>query len=108
MYLHIFFFDPVTIPLEKFGQLGICPLEEDHEDIETPKETEGWLARTNDPSEGAMTREWRLVPHTGVPVGTENTRIADGDHHHLLWVEKIVLSANNQIIVHYVAHEDDT
>ena len=71
--LHIFFFDPIAVLLE-----------EDHEDIETPKETEGWLTRANDPGEGAMTREWRLVPHTGVPVGTENTRIADGDRHHLL------------------------
>ena len=86
--LHIFFFDPVTILLEKLGQLGICSLEEDHQNIETSKETERWLTRADDPGESAMTGKWRLVPYTGVPMGTENTRIADGDHHHLLWVEK--------------------
>jgi hypothetical protein len=71
--LHIFFFDPIAILLEKLGQLGICPLEEDHEDIETPKETEGWLARANDPGEGAMTGKLRLFAHIRVPVHAKFT-----------------------------------
>ena len=91
MYLHIFFFDPVTILLEDLGQLGICPLEEDHQNIEASEETEGWLTRLDDLGECAMTREWGLLPNITVTVGAEDTRISYGDNNlsfHLLWVEK--------------------
>jgi len=54
LYLHIFFFDPITILLENLGQLGIRPLEEDHQNIETTEETEGWLTRADNLRERAM------------------------------------------------------
>ena len=71
--LHIFFFDPVTILLEKLGQLGIRSLEEDHQNIETSKETERWLTRADDPGEGAMTGKLRLFAHIRVPMHAKFT-----------------------------------
>ena len=87
MYLHIFFFDPVTILLEDLGELGVCALEEDHQNIEAPKETEGWLTRLDDLGERPMTREWGLLPNITITVGAEDTRISYGDNNlsfHLL------------------------
>ena len=72
-YLHIFFFDPVTILLEDLGQLWICPLEEDHQNIEASKETQGWLTRTNYTRKGAMTSKWGLIPNITVTMGAEDT-----------------------------------
>ena len=91
MYLHIFFFDPVTILLEDLAEFGICPLEEDHQNIEASEETEGWLTRLDDLTQRTMTREWGLLPNITVTVGAEDTRISYGDNNlgfHLLWVEK--------------------
>ena len=72
-YLHIFFFDPIAVLLEKLGQLGICPLEENHQNIEAPKETEGWLTRPDDLRERAMSRKFRLFTHIRIAMHTEFT-----------------------------------
>jgi len=56
-YLHIFFFDPITILLENLGQLGICALEENHQHIETTEKTEGWFTRSDHLPESAVSRE---------------------------------------------------
>jgi len=73
LYLHIFFFDPVTILLENLGELGVCALEENHQNIEAPKETEGWFTRLDDLRERAMSREFGLFAHVGVSMHTEFT-----------------------------------
>jgi hypothetical protein len=80
LYLHIFFFDPITILLENLGQLGIRPLEEDHQNIETTEETEGWLTRADNLRERAMSRKLGLLTHVGVSVCTEDTSVADWDY----------------------------
>jgi len=91
-YLHIFFLDPVAILLEDLGQLWICPLEEDHQNIEPSEETEGWFTRPDNLGERAMSRKWRLVTHITVTMGTENTRVTDWNYYftlHLILTEKL-------------------
>src|SRR5210317_187180 len=72
-YLHIFFLDPVTILLEDLGQLWICPLEEDHQNIESSEKTKGWLTSSDNLRKRAMSRKWGLVPNITVTMSTENT-----------------------------------
>jgi hypothetical protein len=91
-YLHIFFLYPVTILLEDLGQLWICPLEEDHQNIESSEKTKWWLTRPDNLSECAMSRKWGLIPNITVTMGTKDTRVTNRNNHftlHLILVKKL-------------------
>jgi len=79
-YLHIFFFDPITVLLEKLRQLGVRALEENHQNIEAPKETKWWLTRPDDLGECAMSRKFRLFTHIRIAMHTKFAVWPNGDN----------------------------
>ena len=81
LYLHILRLDPIAILLENLRQLWISSLEKNHENIEPSKETKGWFTRPDDLGEGPMSREWRFVTHITVPMGTEDTGVAEWNNY---------------------------
>src|SRR6056300_519260 len=72
-----FLFDPVSVSLKNLGELGIPSLEQNHENIEASEETQRRLTSPHDTHERAVSCEFGLVLHTFVPMGAEDTRVAE-------------------------------